>query len=145
MKTQMQKNRILEKLKEQGCRITRQRMLILDVILENECSCCKEIYYKASQRDSEIGAATVYRMVNMLEEAGAISRKNMYKVANSENCLLENACRVVLDNGSSCQLSAKEWNEVIKKGLVECGYLKGQEIVSITLAGCGCEKRGCNN
>ena len=31
------------------------------------------------------GVATVYRMVNLLEEIGAISRKNMYKVAYSEN------------------------------------------------------------
>lgn len=143
MKTQMQKNRILEKLKEQGFRITRQRRLILDVILENDCSCCKEIFYKASRRDPEIGAATVYRMVNMLEEVGAISRKNMYKVAYSENCLLENACQVVLDDESSYNLSAKEWNEVIKRGLLDCGYLKGQNIASITLNRCECETKTC--
>lgn len=143
MKTQMQKNRILEKLKEQGCRITRQRRLILDVILENDCSCCKEIFYKASRRDPEIGAATVYRMVNMLEEVGAISRKNMYKVAYLEKCLLENACQVVLDDESSYNLSAKEWNEVIKRGLADCGYLKGQNIASITLSGCECERKTC--
>ena len=35
----------------------------------------KEIYYKALQKDSSIGPATVYRMVNTLESIGAISRK----------------------------------------------------------------------
>lgn len=30
--------------------------------------------------DHSIGIATVYRMVNKLEEIGAISRRNMYKV-----------------------------------------------------------------
>ena len=32
-RTQMQKDMIFERLREQGCRITRQRQLILDIIL----------------------------------------------------------------------------------------------------------------
>ena len=79
-RTQMQKDMIFERLREQGCRITRQRQLILDIILEEECSCCKEIYYKAAKRDPSIGMATVYRMVKTLEEAGLIQRKNMYRI-----------------------------------------------------------------
>ena len=67
-------------LKERGCRLTRQRQVILDIILENECSCCKEIYFKANKEDSGIGIATVYRLLNTLEEIGAIDRKNMYRV-----------------------------------------------------------------
>ena len=43
-----------------------QRQLILDIILEEECSCCKEIYYKVQEKDRNIGPATIYRMVNML-------------------------------------------------------------------------------
>ena len=54
-RTQMQKDMILERLREQGCRITRQRQLILDIILEEECSCCKEIYYKVQEKDRNIG------------------------------------------------------------------------------------------
>ena len=80
-RTKMQKDMILEKLREQGCRITRQRQLILDIILEEECSCCKEIYYKVQEKDRNIGPATIYRMVNMLERIGAISRKNMYRIS----------------------------------------------------------------
>ena len=83
-KTQMHKDRIFQKLREQGCRITRQRRMLLDVILEGDCSCCKEIYYKASALDPGIGTATVYRMVNVLEQIGAISRKNMYKISCEE-------------------------------------------------------------
>ena len=58
--------------------------MLLDIILEEDCSCCKEIYYKASKIDPKIGTATVYRMINTLEEIGAISRKNMYKVHCTE-------------------------------------------------------------
>ncbi len=143
MKTQMQKDMILEKLKENGCRITKQRCLILDIILEEECTCCKEIFYKASRKDEGIGVATVYRMVNMLEEIGAIDRKNMYKVAYSPNCLLENACTVIFDDDSSCNLSAREWNEVIRRGMNACGYLKNQNIESVSITGCQCEEKVC--
>ena len=80
-RTQMQKEIVIQRLREQGCRITKQRLMLLDVILNEDCSCCKEIYYRAAEVDPGIGAATVYRMVNLLEEIGAISRKNMYRIA----------------------------------------------------------------
>ena len=99
-RTQMQKDIIIEKLREQGCRITKQRLVLLDIILSEECSCCKEIYYNASKLDSRIGSATVYRMINTLEEIGAISRKNMYKVACGENCMKENGAINSLMSGS---------------------------------------------
>ena len=40
-----------------------------------------KIITKVSVKDCRIGAATVYRMVNLLEDIGAISRKNMYKIS----------------------------------------------------------------
>ena len=76
----MAKEVIIQKMKDSGCRITKQRMILLDIILEEDCSCCKEIYFKTSKKDSKIGVATVYRMINSLEEIGVISRKNMFKV-----------------------------------------------------------------
>ena len=76
--TKMQREIILTKLKEKGCRITKQRLRLIDIILQNECSSCKEIFYRALEEDDKLGLATVYRMVNLLEEIGAISRKNIY-------------------------------------------------------------------
>lgn len=73
----MQKEMVLQLLKENGCRITKQRKILLDIILQEECGSCKEIYYKAASVDPSIGAATVYRMVNLLEEIRAISRKRV--------------------------------------------------------------------
>lgn len=43
------KEAIVQKLKASGCRITKQRLMLLDIILEENCSCCKEIYYRASR------------------------------------------------------------------------------------------------
>ena len=34
----VEKEVIIQKLREQGCRITRQRLLLIEVILENDCS-----------------------------------------------------------------------------------------------------------
>lgn len=74
-----EKEIIIRKLKANGCRMTKQRMVLLDIILENQCSSCKEIFYRASKMDEGIGIATVYRMVNALEEMGVVSRKIVYE------------------------------------------------------------------
>ena len=78
------KERIIAKLKANGCRITKQRMELLDIILENRCSSCKEIFYRASRQDESIGIATVYRMVNALEEIGVVSRRIVYEPEETE-------------------------------------------------------------
>ena len=49
----MQTEILLQHLKENGCRITKQRRILLDIILQEECTSCKEIYYKAIKIDSE--------------------------------------------------------------------------------------------
>lgn len=80
MSVEAKKEYILQELKKNGCRITNQRKLLLDIILEEECGCCKEIYYRAAKSDAAIGMATVYRLVKTLEETGLIQRKNMYRI-----------------------------------------------------------------
>ena len=123
------KDQIIEKLKKNGCRITRQRSMLIDIILENSCSSCKEIYYKAADKDHKLGLATVYRMVNALEEIGAIDRKNMYKVEYPAR----KGCVVLLDDGTICRLSEKNWKHVIQEGLGKCGYLRGRKVASVIM------------
>ena len=62
-----QKERVIQELRSQGKRMTKQRMVLLDVILSGKWNCCKEIYYEAAKRDAAIGMATVYRMVSRLQ------------------------------------------------------------------------------
>ncbi|MCB6991930.1 transcriptional repressor [bacterium 210820-DFI.6.37] len=137
----MQKELILEKMKERGCRITKQRLELLDIILENDCASCKDIYYRASKQDPKIGTATVYRMVNILEEIGAIDRKNMYRVTEPEKHSLNEACTIELDDHSVHHLSSQKWNLVLQTGLRACGYLTDQNVYSITLGNGGMEKK----
>ena len=135
----MQKDIIVQKMKDRGCRITKQRLMLLDIILEGNCSNCKEIFYKASKRDKNIGAATVYRMINTLEDVGAINRRNMYRIACGEECGVEKACQVELDDGYKIELAANAWNEVIREGLKKCGYIDSQKIQSVVIVPCACE------
>ena len=73
-----QKEQILRTLQKRGKRITQQRRVLIDVILEENWSSCKEIYYAASKRDPSIGVATVYRMLGTLEEIGVLTRGYNY-------------------------------------------------------------------
>lgn len=131
---------VIQKLKERKCRITKQRLLLLDIILEDECSCCKEIYYKAVKTDPNIGSATVYRMINTLEEIGAINRKNMYKIACTESCAKNNTCKIRFEDDSVLEVSSKKWNTIIRKGLDACGYTTGKEIRCVMADGCQCNE-----
>ncbi|MDO5136522.1 MAG: transcriptional repressor [Eubacteriales bacterium] len=130
-RTRMEKELVMEKLREQGCRITRQRRLILDAIMESECSCCKEIYYKVQEKDKNIGPATVYRMVNVLEGIGAISRKNMYRISGNGLPAEKKGCTVRLNDNTVCRLSQKDWAEVVRAGLKACGLSAGQGVAEI--------------
>ena len=109
---------------------------MLDIILQEECACCKEIYYKAIAVDPSIGAATVYRMVNLLEEIGAISRKNMYRISCGMNCDREGTCIIELDDQSICRLSSGEWYNVISEGLRCLGYVGTQKVASVVVEPC---------
>ena len=135
-RTRMQKEMVLQHLKENGCRITKQRKILLDIILQEECASGKEICYKAAALDSSIGAATVYRMINLLEEIGAISRKNMYRISCGMNCDKEDTCIIELDDESVCRLSSGEWYNVISEGLRCCGYVDEQKVSSVIVEPC---------
>lgn len=128
-----QKEIILSELRKKGCRITKQRVLIIDIILENECSCCKEIYYQASRIDSTIGIATVYRMLKVMEEIGAINRKNLYKVSYSECIELNQSCCLKLANQEVIHLSPGDLNEILREGLVARGLAKDRNVNLVSL------------
>ena len=79
-----QKEQIIAELQKRGKRITEQRKVLLDVILEGNWTCCKEIYYEAVKRDPSIGMATVYRMLITLEEIGVLTRTYRYSIPPEE-------------------------------------------------------------
>ena len=106
-RTEMQKELVIQKLREKGCRITKQRQILLDVIL--------------------------------LEEIGAISRKNMYQISCCMNCDKEDACTIELDDHTVCRLSAQNWYKVISEGLRACGYVESQNVTKVMIDFCESE------
>ena len=76
----MNNEKIVEALKESGMRVTRQRMLVADVIADNDGASCKDICCIVRGKDSSVGVATVYRMIKALEDIGVIERVDMIKL-----------------------------------------------------------------
>ncbi len=131
--TTEQRNIILRELKKQGCRITNQRKIIIDAILENECSSCKEIHAEVIGKDPRIGIATVYRMINALEAVGAINRKNLYRLSECDARCCESACTVVLKNKDAITLTGDEFANIIKAGMHMVYGCKERDIESIMM------------
>lgn len=68
-----------DKLKEKGYKITSQRKQVLDVIKENEGKHLnsEEIYYLVKEKSPDIGIATVYRTLSLLEKMGLIYKVDL--------------------------------------------------------------------
>ncbi len=49
-----QKKVIVEELKERGFRITKQRLIIINILATHECSSCKEIHYLAAKEEYKL-------------------------------------------------------------------------------------------
>ena len=134
-RSQMQKEMVLQRLREKGCRITKQRRMLLDIILEEDCSCCKEIYYKAVKIDESIGVVTIYRMLNTLEDIGAINRREMYKLRDGDvqkNGFEDDSVySIEFDDDTSIKVSAKKLGQIVNSGLRMCGYEKNVRRVCI--------------
>ena len=143
---------ILQRLRDTGCRITKQRQVILDIILNGNPSCCKEIYREAIKVDKSIGSATVYRMVNTLEEIGVINRKNMYQVdcstceSQCEDGQCDGSCAtdvvgctcntnvvVELDDGTNIVIGRGDLKKVLFEGLKAQGKITNQSIEKIVM------------
>ncbi len=71
--------RLKERLKEKGSKLTPQRRETLKVIVENqgEHLNTEEIYELVRKDCPEIGLATVYRTLQLLEEMDIVSRINL--------------------------------------------------------------------
>lgn len=132
----MKKQEIIDRLRKENYRVTNQRILLIDILLEEECTCCKEIYYKAVKADANIGVATIYRMINTLEDIGVISRKNMYQICNDGLDCNQCICRVVMDDSTEINLSENKWKNVIESGLKACGFIENQNLKIVKMIEC---------
>lgn len=70
--------KLKEQLKEKGYKLTPQRRAVLDVIINNEGKhlSTEEIYDMVKEACPEIGLATVYRTLQLLEKMGVVYKMN---------------------------------------------------------------------
>lgn len=84
---------IKEIFKQKGFKLTTQRRAVLDVIAENEGKhlSSEEIYQQVKCKYPEIGLATIYRTLQLLEQIGVLSKLNFddgcnrYEFADKNN------------------------------------------------------------
>ena len=126
----MGREEILERLRQGGYRITRQRVALLDVILKRECTCCKEIYFQVHKTMPQIGIATIYRMVNTLEEIGAIHRKSIYQLCSPKNYSVDN-CIVEYSGGVQICLTKEKLYRVIEEGMKNLGFSREKTVQQV--------------
>lgn len=87
----MDLNLLKKLLKEKGYKLTPQRRAVLDIIIENEGKhlTTEEIYELVKKDCPEIGLATVYRTLQLLEEMNLVFKlslddgKNRYELVHS--------------------------------------------------------------
>ncbi len=124
---------VVEKMKSKGYRITNQRRILLDIILQEECSCCKEIYYKAINQDSSIGMATVYRMVNLLEQLGFIQKNSIHPILDEEIEGKKIKCTIFFEDGTCFEIPEKLFWGTLKNALKSAGYIQQRAVKDITI------------
>ncbi|MBQ8412068.1 MAG: transcriptional repressor, partial [Lachnospiraceae bacterium] len=108
--------------------------LIVDIIANEEYSCCKEIYILAHQKDETIGVATVYRMINVLEDIGAISRKNIQKAnCNGRCCDMKSGCTIVTEDSKQIMISEADLQEALKYIMEKKGIETAEEIRAVLI------------
>lgn len=126
----MDRDTVIALLRREGFRVTRQRELLIDIILKEECTCCKEIYCLASKQNRGIGVATIYRTMSALEKIGALKRKNPYQLCHREQ-EVNGRFLVELEDASVVELNLSSLHEVMEKGLKQCGYSQGKRVKAI--------------
>ena len=99
-----------EELKKKGYKLTSQRRAIVDTIVDSEGKhlTAEEIYDEVKINCPEIGLATVYRTISLLEEIGIVSRLHLndgcsrYELVHSDenhrhHHLICNVCNKVIE------------------------------------------------
>lgn len=79
MEQKKTENLLKEKLKENGLKVTRQRLMVLSVLEQNSGMhmTAEDVYEMVAQECPEIGLATVYRTLQLLWEIQLVDRINL--------------------------------------------------------------------
>ena len=123
----------LRKLEASGLRMTVQRRHIIEILTSSQCTSPKELWYEAKQFVPDLGIATVYRLINRLEQIGVISKARnlgMQKVEPKLGTVTDDKGRKLLNGGTTRDLA-----QLIKQGLIARGTIGPQNELELSLVG----------
>ena len=117
-------NSIEKRLKQAKIRLTPQRALIMETLVESSDHPDADlIYRRAIQKDSSISVATTYRTLNLFGEVGILRKLNMqdgkvrFEIERDDHNHL-----VDKENGRIHEFKNEELNALINKIIGEMGY-----------------------
>lgn len=121
----------LRKLEAGGLRMTVQRRHIIEILTSSQCTSPKELWYEAKQYVPDLGIATVYRLINRLEQIGVISKTRNLGMQNVEPVLGS----VTDSGGRKLNISSLKLTDIVKQGMIAKGLISSQSDIDLSLVG----------
>ena len=122
----------LQKLERSGLRMTVQRRHIIDILTKSQCTSPKELWYEARRYVPDLGIATVYRLINRLEQIGVLAKTRNLGLTHVEPKL------GVISNseGQPVRTRARlELSELVRLGLISSGVIGHNNKIELSLVG----------
>lgn len=123
----------LRKLEASGLRMTVQRRHIIDILTNSQCTSPKELWYEARQFVPDLGIATVYRLINRLEQIGVISKTRnlgMQPLTPTLGTITDGKGRNIMTGNTKLDLT-----ELVRLGMISKGALGHNNKIQLTLVG----------
>lgn len=122
----------LRKLEASGLRMTVQRRHIIEILMKSQFTSPKELWYEAKEFVPDLGIATVYRLINRLEQIGVLSKQRNLGMRPQvpELGTISDGRGKKLAYGAELQLA-----EVVRLGLVSRGILGSHNAIQLSLNG----------
>lgn len=123
----------LRKLEASGLRMTVQRRHIIDILTNSSCTSPKELWYEARQYVPDLGIATVYRLINRLEQIGVLSKARnlgMQPRVPQIGTVTDGRGRNLLRPNENYDIT-----ELIRLGMISKGVLGNNNKIQLTLVG----------
>jgi len=133
---------LLKKCNDAGIRMTAQRSLIIETLIgSDDHPDADQVYRRAVERDEAISLPTVYRTLNLLDDAGIIKKINMNDgKARFESIREDHDHLIDADNGHIHEF----YNQELKKVLESIAENMGYEVIDHRIEIVG-RKRGESN
>ena len=122
----------LRKLEASGLRMTVQRRHIIEILTSSQCISPKELWYEAKQYVPDLGIATVYRLINRLEQIGVISKARNLGMQRVEPKL----GTIADEKGRKFNpMNVGDLKSIVKQGLISRGTISQFNDIELSLVG----------